>query len=106
MDFISKIIQGFHLFTNQVYIPKEFDDLDRPILLHMSDTPEEIYPYLYKVIEKTLPDYVVHTGDFADNLKMEMVPDLRQRYKEAMKGFVRKMESYPIKKSVLHLGES
>lgn len=51
-----------------------------PLLLHLSDTPSQIYPELRRVIATLRPAYIVHTGDLVDNLKLELRPSLARRY--------------------------
>lgn len=56
-----------------------------PILLHLSDTPSQIYPELRRVIAAVRPTYIVHTGDLVDNLKLERRPSLARRYDHELK---------------------
>lgn len=51
----------------------------------MSDTPESLYPFIDELIEKTGPDYVIHTGDLVDNVKLERRPDLLPLYRGALR---------------------
>jgi predicted phosphodiesterase len=58
---------------NYPYISKELlDEIKGPILLHISDTPVDIYNYIFRVIDILKPQYIVHTGDMADNIKLEI----------------------------------
>lgn len=72
--------------------------MKRPILMHISDTPEEIYPYLYRVIEKLKPEYLVHTGDLVDNIKLEILPELEADYQKSLETFIKNIEAYSIQK--------
>lgn len=56
-----------------------------PLLLHLSDTPSQIYPELRRVIAALRPAYIVHTGDLVDNLKLELRPSLVRRYEHELK---------------------
>lgn len=58
------------------------------MLLHISDTPYTLYPYLRRVLHRLQPAYVVHTGDFADNLKLERRRGLLDIYRKKMKDFI------------------
>lgn len=49
-------------------------------LLHISDTPERAYPRIAYLIEELHPEYIVHTGDLVDNIKLERRPDLKPLY--------------------------
>jgi predicted phosphodiesterase len=56
---------------NRPYIPQRlFTEFKGPLLLHISDTPSDIYPYIKKLIEKINPRYIVHTGDMVDDIKL------------------------------------
>lgn len=58
---------------NYPYISKELlEEIKGPILLHISDTPVDIYNYIFRVIDILKPQYIVHTGDMADNIKLEI----------------------------------
>lgn len=49
-------------------------------LLHISDTPSQLYPELKRIVGLLKPDYIVHTGDLVDNLKLQLQPSLSARY--------------------------
>lgn len=56
---------------NYPYISRELlDEIKGPVLLHISDTPVDVYPYIFKIIDVINPQYIVHTGDMADNVKL------------------------------------
>ncbi|NJE06462.1 metallophosphoesterase [Thermococcus sp. M36] len=54
-------------------------------VMHLSDTPESAYRFIKALIEKTRPDYIIHTGDLADNVKLERRPELRPLYKGSLR---------------------
>jgi len=96
MSVRSKVLQGINLFLNRVYIPRRILQMERPLVMHISDTPEEIYPYLYKLIKRLKPDYLIHTGDMVDNIKLEIVPMLEPDYHRALEGLINHLESSDI----------
>lgn len=98
MNFRTKVKQNINLFLNRVYIPREILRLQRPIVVHISDTPEEIYPYLYQLIKQIQPEYLIHTGDIVDNLKLEIVPDFEPDYHKSLKGFIENLEAMNLHK--------
>lgn len=98
MNFRIKMLQGINLFINRVYIPREIFRMERPIAVHISDTPEEIYPYLYQALKILKPDYLIHTGDLVDNIKLEIVPELEQDYYQSLEEFIKNIESLNIQK--------
>jgi len=71
-------------------------------ILHISDTPRQIYGWLKLLIELTEPAYIVHTGDIADDIKLE---NARQRliraYEEAIKAFSRIIKEHTNKLYVI-----
>lgn len=63
------------------YIPKELlNELKGPILLHISDTPVGIYSYIFKLIDILNPEFIIHTGDMVDNIKLEYYRNKIGRY--------------------------
>ncbi len=83
-----------YLLRNKPYIPKEIKDEKGPILLHISDTPEESYNYVIKVIENINPQYIVHTGDIVDNIKLETRKSYLPLYEKGSKKFIDFIENY------------
>jgi len=62
---------------------------DETKVIHISDTPESVYRFLNELIEKTEPDYIIHTGDLADNIKLERRPELKPLYIGAVRKLAR-----------------
>ncbi|NJE42367.1 metallophosphoesterase [Thermococcus sp. GR6] len=62
---------------------------DEVKVMHVSDTPESSYRFIEELIEKTKPNYLIHTGDFADNIKLERRPELKPLYREALRKLAR-----------------
>lgn len=93
MSIRTKVLQGINLFFNRVYIPRRIEQMKRPIVMHISDTPEEIYPYLYQLINRVKPEYLIHTGDMVDNIKLEVNSMLEPDYHRALEGFIENLES-------------
>ncbi len=58
-------------------------------VMHISDTPESSYRFIGELIEEARPDYVIHTGDLADNIKLERRPGLRESYRGALRKLAR-----------------
>lgn len=98
MNYREKFLQAINLFINRVYIPRELHAMKRPILMHISDTPEEIYPYLYQVIKELKPEYLIHTGDLVDNIKLEILPQLEADYQKSLEEFIENIEANNIQK--------
>ncbi|MCQ4814294.1 metallophosphoesterase [Cloacibacillus evryensis] len=81
-------------------IIKQFDDLGiwfginppcidaKEMVLHLSDTPYTIYPYLRRALHRLRPAWIVHTGDFVDNVKLEQRPGMLDLYQKRVKDFL------------------
>ena len=76
--------------ANRPFIP-EVLLIPRPLILHISDTPREIYPFLYRVIQKLQPIEIIHTGDMADNYKIEFQDFHLFHYQQAVSGFLKQV---------------
>lgn len=59
-----------------INIPEKLIHSDDPLLLHISDTPVFTYRPIKKLIREIKPDYIIHTGDISDDLKVEIYPNL------------------------------
>jgi predicted phosphodiesterase len=53
--------------------------------MHISDTPTMAYSAIKHLIALLNPDYIVHTGDLADNIKLELHPDQLDQYSRKIK---------------------
>jgi predicted phosphodiesterase len=73
MKVMKDIYKGLLSFFNYPYISQELlDNIKGPILLHISDTPVDIYNYIFRLIDILKPQFIIHTGDMADNIKLEI----------------------------------
>lgn len=75
-----------------IYIPGELLECGGKKLLHISDTPSCFYPELGRLIKILKPEYIVHTGDMADNIKLEFYPYSVSAYEKYVKRLIRIME--------------
>lgn len=53
-------------------LPHSHRRTSKPSLLHVSDIPSDYYRFVYRLIEKLEPAYLVHTGDLAEEVKLEL----------------------------------
>ncbi len=64
-------------------------------ILHISDTPRQIYRWLSRLIQETNPSYIIHTGDVADDIKLELAPErLKHSYISAISQFKHTIKGY------------
>jgi hypothetical protein len=57
-------------------------------ILHISDTPTNMYNYLSRVLRRVNPSVVIHTGDLADDVKLGMYPAEADRYRAAIRRLI------------------
>jgi predicted phosphodiesterase len=85
--------RGFLSLFNYPYISKELlDGIKGPVLLHISDTPVDIYKYIFRIIDILKPKYIIHTGDLADNVKLEIYKDKIEYYYQGTKALIAGLE--------------
>ncbi len=105
MNFIKDICIRFLSDFNYPYISKELlKDLKGPVLLHISDTPVDIYRYIFKVIDILEPQYIIHTGDMADNIKLGIHKDRIDSYHKGVKKLIEGLEKNEYSKIYYVLG--
>lgn len=82
-----------HYLTGKIYIPEMAKTLERPTLLHISDTPNTSFKALMDLIKVLEPDYVIHTGDLVDNIKLQLYPKAVMRYESTLKPLIGPLEN-------------
>ena len=73
-------------------------------LLHISDSPSHFYPELKRMIEVLKPDYIVHTGDLVDNVKLGLRRSLVQRYERELMMLLKTLNQSEVKRVLITLG--
>lgn len=68
------IRESIYKYFGEIVIPESLLSRDYPIIVHLSDTPSSIYSALDRMLKKLKPEYIVHTGDMVDNIKLELYP--------------------------------
>lgn len=71
--------------VGRLYIPQKVRTQNRPLLVHISDTPVLIYSEIKRLLSILQPEYIVHTGDMVDQIKLELYPDRHCEYKKFIK---------------------
>ncbi|ABR50712.1 metallophosphoesterase, calcineurin superfamily [Alkaliphilus metalliredigens QYMF] len=92
------IKKWMYLLLDKPLIPEELMEAKGPLLLHISDTPMEVYSFIYKLVNLINPQYIVHTGDIVDNIKLENFKNRLADYQTNLEKFVDKIEK-------IHRGE-
>ena len=81
---------------NRPYISPELAAAERPLIIHMSDTPRLSYPFLFRVARLLEPEYIIHTGDLVDDIKLEIRPQEIRSYTREVAKFLRGLEQAPV----------
>lgn len=76
----------------KIDIPKELLERNYPILIHLTDTPTAIYGEIEYLIGELKPEYIIHTGDLVDNVKLELSPQKIDLYEKFVKKIISILE--------------
>ena len=90
--------------SGRVRVSKSLINRNEEILLHISDTPYSIFSALDSLIMTLKPEYIVHTGDLVDNIKLELYPKSLPRYKLYLKNLMKIMQKPFVKGIYISLG--
>ncbi len=90
--------------SGQVYIPETVQMLKGERILHISDTPKSFYPALEKLLKILKPEYIIHTGDLVDNLKLQLFPNATIRYERDLNQLIQILNHATAKKIYIALG--
>ena len=66
-------------------LPVNADDLRGKVALHFSDTPSTFYGVMRRLIRFFEPWCIIHTGDLADEVKLELRPGELPLYRKKLK---------------------
>lgn len=94
----------FYFIIGGVYVPKFILNANEKILLHISDTPDNFFSPLNSLLNRLHPDYIVHTGDFVDNIKLEIYPYKLDEYTKKLNTLIQILENSSSKEIYLALG--
>lgn len=104
MTTLFPFTQLWAYLTGQVYINESIKNLSGERLLHISDTPKSFYPALKKLLDTLNPEYIIHTGDLVDNLKLELFPNAFIRYERDLIQLIELLENASAKEIYIALG--
>lgn len=80
MDYDSML----RYIRGRIRIPDEIVLREEAIILHITDTPKVIFRAMNELIKIIHPEYIIHTGDLVDNLKLENYKGLEPLYEKAV----------------------
>lgn len=75
-----------------------------PTILHISDTPTSVYPELKRLLGILKPNNIIHTGDLADDLKLQLRPSLLRNYESALIKLMQILNHSSAEKIIITLG--
>lgn len=105
MKILTNICKGLLSLFNYPYISEELlKEIKGPLLLHISDTPVDIYPYIFRIIQIIKPQYIIHTGDMADNIKLEKNKNKINYYYKDVEKLIEGLEKNEFSKAYYFLG--
>ncbi|HBD64879.1 MAG TPA: metallophosphoesterase [Clostridiales bacterium] len=105
MHIMKYLYKEFLSLFNFPYIPEELiNDIKGPILLHISDTPDGIYSYIFRIISILKPQFIVHTGDMVDNIKLEIYRSSIDCYRKSVAALIKGLENNESSKVYYVLG--
>ena len=82
--------------VNRPYVTRRLSRARRPLIVHISDTPRVSYPFIYRIMRVLEPDYLIHTGDVVDDIKLEIRPQELGAYKRELAAFLSRLEQTPV----------
>lgn len=90
------VSRSVNRLVSRAHLPRRLAETpgDR-LLLHVSDTPYEIYGFLRVLIRRLQPAIIVHTGDLVDDMKLEYDVQKTQRYAKRAAELIRVFEESP-----------
>lgn len=91
-------------FLGRIHVPKELMQNREKKVLHISDTPSVIFPRIQNLIALVKPDYIIHTGDLSDELKIGNNQKLIGEYTRLMPRIVQIMEESSAERVIITLG--
>ena len=101
---MNKLFKWLLYFTGNTVIPKEVIQREEKIILHITDTPYVINKALDKLIKAIKPEYLVHTGDLVDDIKLELHPGQEDEYMSKVRKLLGIMQSESVGQAYVVLG--
>ncbi len=77
---------------NEISIPREVVSSREYKVLHVSDTPSQIYRPIILLLQDLKPDMFIHTGDLADDIKLELNPGYGRLYARTVSPFLQRVK--------------
>lgn len=101
---MEKFMANLFFTFGSIYLSNGLLQNNEPKILHISDTPTVFYPALAKLINKLNPQYIIHTGDLVDNIKLCIYPNKLDQYQNGVASLINIMEKSYAEKIYITLG--
>lgn len=101
---MNNIKELFYYMIGRVPADLHENEIKGEKLLHISDTPSSFFGELARLISILKPEYIVHTGDLVDNIKLGLYPGSIWRYQRDAAQLIKLLENSCAKKIYLALG--
>lgn len=101
---MHKLRQTLYYLAGKTYLYPHELAKKGPRLLHISDTPSVFFPELARLIKRLKPDYIVHTGDLVDNIKLQLQPGLIRHYEREVLYLLKLLNTCDAKEIYITLG--
>lgn len=90
---MEKFKAGLFYSLGSVYLSRTLLDNPQGKILHISDTPAVFFNQLQKIISRIQPEYIIHTGDLVDNIKLSLSSSRKDEYDKRVGQLIEIMES-------------
>ena len=90
----ERLIAVVHRMTGHMALPLHLEPLRGRCLLHVSDTPTSFYGDLARLVAFLRPRALIHTGDLADDVKLELHPQEIDRYRHRLAALFRHLPPF------------
>lgn len=101
---LERVKENAIYIIGEISIPKALIGSKGPLMVHISDTPLVSYDPIRRVLKKLDPDYLIHSGDVVDNIKLGLDATRIDLYKRHLKQFDKTLKCAPKAKKWIALG--
>lgn len=92
MRMTTRIQKIYKKIMGDLFVPPILLHTKDKKVLHLSDTPSSLYPAIRDLICTINPQVIIHTGDLADDIKLEYNPNCIDQYTRSVAPFVKMLE--------------
>lgn len=101
---MSNLKMSLYRAAGYVYVPEHIKSHNEEKILHISDTPRCFFKALKNILKHIEPEYIIHTGDLVDDVKLGLYPRSKSIYERNVKQLMKIMESSKARGIFIALG--